>query len=131
MGATAAYIEEFLVESNENLSSIGSELLNYEKEGCRDVLDNIYRKVHTLKGSAGFLGFKKLQKITHTAENILDLMREEKIKLNSELVDALLKTFDICNSILQVIADHGDEGEPDVEQIRGLLENFSITSRLS
>ena len=57
MGATAAYIEEFLVESNENLSSIGSELLNYEKEGCRDVLDNIYHKVHTLKGSAGFLGF--------------------------------------------------------------------------
>lgn len=129
MGATAAYIEEFLVESNENLSSIGSELLNYEKDGARDVLDNIYRKVHTLKGSAGFLGFKKLQKITHTAENILDLMREDKLRLNSELVDALLKTFDICNSILQVIADDGSEGEPDVEGIGHLLESLSDPSQ--
>jgi two-component system chemotaxis sensor kinase CheA len=125
VGAAAAYIEEFLVESNENLSSIGSELLNYEKDGSREVLDNIYRKVHTLKGSAGFLGFKKLQKITHTAENLLDLMREEKLQLNSELVDALLKTFDICNSILQVIADNGEEGNPDVDGIGSLLESLS------
>lgn len=125
VGATAAYIEEFLVESNENLSSIGSELLNYEKDGSREVLDNIYRKVHTLKGSAGFLGFKKLQKITHTAENLLDLMREEKLQLNSDLVDALLKTFDICNSILQVIADNGEEGNPDVDGIGSLLESLS------
>lgn len=126
MGAAAAYIEEFLVESNENLSSIGSELLNYEKDGSRDVLDNIYRKVHTLKGSAGFLGFKKLQKITHTAENILDLMRENKLSLSSELVDALLKTFDICTSILQVIADSGEEGSPDVEGVGNLLESLTI-----
>lgn len=130
MGASAAYIEEFLVESNENLSSIGTELLNYEKEGTREVLDNIYRKVHTLKGSAGFLGFKKLQKITHTAENILDLMREEKLTLNTDLMDALLRTFDVCNAILGVIAESGEEGDTDISEIGSVLSSLSVPGKV-
>jgi two-component system chemotaxis sensor kinase CheA len=73
-------VKEFLIESFENLSNISDQLTQYENEReNKDLLNSIYRKVHTLKGSANFLNYKKLQEVTHNAENLLDDLREEKI----------------------------------------------------
>ena len=62
---------EFLVESFENLASISEDLTQLEKDPDNmDLLNKLYRTVHTMKGSASFLGYKKLQDITHSAENL-------------------------------------------------------------
>ena len=93
---------EFLVESFENLSSINEDLTNLEKNPSdKELLNKIYRTVHTMKGSAGFLGYKNLQEVTHSAENLLDELREDNIKINPDIIDSLLKTFDVCSLILK------------------------------
>lgn len=76
--SNSAIIQEFLVESFDNLSNINDDLTQYEKNiEDYDLLNSIYRKIHTLKGSASFLGLNKLQEITHTVESILDHIRDK------------------------------------------------------
>jgi len=107
-------IKEFLIESFENLSSISDELTSYEKNPAdKELINSIFRKVHTLKGSAGFLGFQKLQEVTHKAESLLDLLREGQRKLSSEMIDVLLASFDLCSEMLKGIEK--TQKEPHLE----------------
>lgn len=115
---------EFLVESFENLSSITEDLTTIEKNpNDSDLLNKIYRTVHTMKGSASFLGYKKLQELTHSSENLLDVIREGKIKITPSIVDTLFKSFDICSNILKAIEDHNNEGDFEINDIKERLEN--------
>lgn len=109
---------EFLVESFENLSSINEDLTALEKNPSdKELLNKIYRTVHTMKGSAGFLGYKKLQEVTHSAENLLDELREDNLKLSAEITDTLLQSLDICSAILKSLESSEDEGESDTSAI--------------
>lgn len=111
-------IKEFLLESFENLSSISDELTTYEKNPSdKELLNSIFRKVHTLKGSAGFLGYQKLQELTHASESLLDLIREGEIKINSEYIDLFLQSFDQCIEILKSIETSGKEPSKDYSKI--------------
>lgn len=121
-------VKEFLLESFENLSSISDELTTYEKNpGDLELLNSIFRKVHTLKGSAGFLGFQKLQSLTHAAESLLDLLREGKYKINSEFIDVLLLSFDKCIEILKSIESTNQEPNADYSDIVKVLNNCIST----
>jgi two-component system, chemotaxis family, sensor kinase CheA len=116
---------EFLVESFENLSSINEDLTLLEKDPHnKDLLNKIYRTVHTMKGSAGFLGLKKLQEVTHLTENLLDELREGKMVLTSEMVDILLQSFDICQGILKSIEADNNEGQTDTAVIKEILDDL-------
>jgi two-component system chemotaxis sensor kinase CheA len=116
---------EFLVESFENLSSINEDLTALEKNPSdKELLNKIYRTVHTMKGSAGFLGYKKLQEVTHSAENLLDELREDNLKLSAEITDTLLQSFDICSAILKSLEGSEDEGESDTSAIKKALDHF-------
>lgn len=118
-------VKEFLIESFENLSNISDQLTQYENDKKNlELLNSIYRKVHTLKGSANFLGYKKLQEITHRAENILDLLREQKIELSEDIIDVLLKTFDCCQNILQHIEQTEKEGDVEISHLVGDLKSI-------
>ncbi len=121
----SALLNEFLIESFENLSSINNDLTQLEKNAeDKELLNKIYRTVHTMKGSASFLGFKKLQEITHSAENLLDELREEKFTVNPVIIDTLLQTFDICNSLLKSIEDNGQEGDVEIDANKAALEKI-------
>ncbi len=122
-------VKEFLIESFDNLNNINSELTQYESAPHDiELLNAIFRKVHTLKGSASFLGLKLLQDITHQGENILDHLRESKLTLNSDMVDALLESFDACISILRTIEENGNEGNENYESLIKKLEQLSDPS---
>ncbi|HCP46076.1 MAG TPA: chemotaxis protein CheA, partial [Deltaproteobacteria bacterium] len=83
MGEFDEIIGEFLAESHEGLEQIASDLLILEKApGDKDVLDRIFRAVHTIKGTCGFLEFKKLESLTHAGENLLNKMRDGSIVAN-------------------------------------------------
>ena len=65
-------VREFLVESSENLDLLDRELINLEKDpGNRGTLASIFRTIHTIKGTCGFLGFTKLESVAHVGENLL------------------------------------------------------------
>jgi len=124
--------QEFLVESFENLSNAAGVFTQLEKDPHnRELLNSIYRTIHTLKGSANFLGYTKLGELTHCAENVLDLIRENVIELNGELTDALLATTDLCVSILNAIEQNDNEGKIDVQDIIATLKFLSSPDALS
>ena len=89
-------IQEFLIESGENLSRLDQEFVELEQRPTdRDLLSSIFRTIHTIKGTCGFLGFATLEAITHRAENILSELREGRRALSPGLTTLLLETVDV------------------------------------
>ncbi|OUR93452.1 hypothetical protein A9Q84_18435 [Halobacteriovorax marinus] len=119
-------LHEFLIESFDNLSGISEEITKYENQHENtELLNSIYRKVHTLKGSASFLGLKKLEGVTHCSENILDLIREGELVSNSKIIDVLLESFDACLEMLKNIENTKEEGSKDYSELISRLEKVS------
>ena len=87
-------IREFLIESNENLNRLDIEIVDLERNPTADRLASIFRTIHTIKGTCGFLGFQVLEGITHHAENILSQLRARQRQVNSNLVSLILDSVD-------------------------------------
>ena len=115
-------IREFLIESNENLSQLGRELLELEQrpEDAK-LIASIFRTMHTVKGTAGFFGFGILGSITHVAENILSQVRDKQRPLTPELVSLILETGDVVSTILTHIEADSQEGEDVYGDLRQRL----------
>ncbi|MBK9169800.1 MAG: hybrid sensor histidine kinase/response regulator [Bryobacterales bacterium] len=104
-------IREFLVESHENLSRLDQELVELERRP-RDqaLLASIFRTIHTIKGTCGFLGFTTLEAITHQAESLLSQLRDGQRELTPALVSLILETVDVTRRVLAAIEASGEEG---------------------
>src|SRR5215469_6774504 len=88
-------IREFLAESHENLSRLDHEIVELEKKpNDRDLLDSIFRCIHTIKGTCGFFAFSTLEKITHQAESLLSQLRDGSRQLEPRLISLILETVD-------------------------------------
>src|SRR5580658_9124097 len=111
-------IQEFLVESHENLSSLDQKFVELEKHP-KDaaLLASIFRTIHTIKGTCGFLGFSTLEKITHQAETILSQVREGERELSRPLVSLIFETVDAVRKILASIEASGEEGPERFEEL--------------
>jgi two-component system chemotaxis sensor kinase CheA len=107
-------IAEFLVESHENLDQLDSDLVALEQDpASRQLLGNIFRTIHTIKGTTGFLAFSHLEALTHAGESLLSKLRDRELLLTPEITDALLSMVDAIRSLLATIEATGQEGEPD------------------
>lgn len=120
-------VQEFLVESHENLDQLDRDLVALEREpGSRDLLGSIFRTIHTIKGTSGFLAFGKLESVTHVGENLLARLRDGKMSMTPQTTDVLLAMVDTVRDLLSAIEEHGGEGDaevgPVVERISALLE---------
>jgi two-component system chemotaxis sensor kinase CheA len=107
-------VEEFLVESLENLDQLDRDLLALEQDPAnREAISSIFRTVHTIKGTCGFLGFTTLESVTHVGENLLSRLRDGDLAIDAEIADALLAMSDAVRSILGSIERQGSEGDTD------------------
>jgi two-component system chemotaxis sensor kinase CheA len=107
-------VKDFLVESYENLDRLDRDLVGLEKNPTdRDALAGVFRTIHTIKGTCGFLGFNKLEKVAHVGENLLTRLRDGQLTLNPELTTALLGMVDAVRQMLGSIDVSGGEGERD------------------
>ncbi len=105
-------LEEFLIESYENLDQVDVDLLELEKNpDDRDRLNNVFRTIHTIKGTTGFLGLSKLESLTHIGENLLDQLRDGRRVSTKETTDVLLALVDAVRAMLKSIEQTGDEGD--------------------
>ena len=113
---------EFLIESQEGLDRMERGLTLLEtRPGDPDLLAEIFRAVHTIKGTTGFLGFKRLEKLAHAGENLLSLLRDGKLAADGDVITGLLQLLDALRSILKTIEGEGAEGEGgDMELIERL-----------
>jgi len=115
-------IREFLVESHENLSRLDQELVELEKHP-KDVelLASIFRTIHTIKGTCGFLAFSTLERIAHQAESLLSQLRDGRRELNPSLVSLILDTVDATRKVLASIEATGEEGPDRFEDLNERL----------
>jgi two-component system chemotaxis sensor kinase CheA len=111
-------VKEFLVESHENLDRLDRDLVSLEKHPSdREILGSIFRTIHTIKGTTGFLGFGKLEAVAHVGENLLTKLRDGKLKLHPELTTTLLAMVDAVRQMLSSIEASGNEGERDDREL--------------
>ena len=121
---------EFLIESQEGLDRMERCLTELEtRPSDAGLLADIFRSVHTIKGTTGFLGFKRLEKLAHAGESLLALLRDGKLAAGAEVVTGLLQLLDGLRSILKTIESAGSEGEDaDTGLIERLKELQASTS---
>ena len=112
MNDNREFIEEFLVESGENLDQLDRDLIALEtRPDDPQRLASIFRTVHTIKGNSGFFGFSKLGALTHSGEHLLGRLRDGKIRLDDRVTGTLYSMVDAVRSIIQAIEETGVEGE--------------------
>lgn len=121
------YLDLFLEESMEHLQTLNTGLLNLEKNPERlDLLDEIFRAAHTLKGMSATMGYESITKLTHKMENLLGKIKERKTVLNQAIINALFECVDVVENMLTRIRQ-GDTSDVDfndlLEKLFALEEN--------
>ncbi|WP_028561414.1 chemotaxis protein CheA [Paenibacillus pinihumi] len=119
-----AYLSMFIDESNDHLQSLNENLL--QLEGSPEdisIVQVIFRSAHTLKGMSATMGFEDLASLTHEMENVLDLVRNSKLKMDSFIFDTLFKSLDALEMMVQDIVN-GGTGKADVSAIVSSLQSI-------
>lgn len=116
------YLEIFIDESNEHLQTLNDQVLILEAEPeNEDTINEIFRAAHSLKGMAGTMGFKRMQRLTHDMENVFSEIRNGKMNVTADLVDVVFKCLDALEVYVTSIRETADEGTEDNEDIITLL----------
>ncbi|MED4015320.1 chemotaxis protein CheA [Sutcliffiella cohnii] len=118
------YLDIFIEESKEHLQSINDQLLLLEKSPeSLEIVNEIFRSAHTLKGMSATMGFEDLASLTHHMENVLDGIRNEKIAPSSTLLDVVFSSVEYLEEMVTSIAGGGD-GKKDVTEVVALLNQI-------
>ncbi|MCC6590756.1 MAG: chemotaxis protein CheW [Bryobacterales bacterium] len=122
-------IREFLIESHENLGRLDNEMIDLERRPRdAELLASIFRTVHTIKGTCGFLGFHVLEAVTHEAETILSQLRAGTRELDGALVSVILEVIDAVRAILAAVEKDGTEGDNNYATLVGRLKEIAHPS---
>lgn len=110
-------LDQFVLEARDCLEAIGHRLLQVERDPHdADLLNDLFRSVHTLKGNCGLFDFKPLERVVHAGEDLLDRVRSGSLAYGSELADALLEAMDYSARLIDQIEQHGHI-EPGAEEV--------------
>ncbi len=114
-------IFEFITEAEESLDRIEPLFVELEKKGeDQNLLNDIFRSMHTIKGAAGFLGFQSIVDVAHSSENIMKKLREGEISLSRELMDVILESIDM----LRILLDHLKNKDGFEEDVAPLVKKL-------
>jgi two-component system, chemotaxis family, sensor kinase CheA len=124
-------LSDFIVESRENLERLDHDFVTLENDPSnKELLAGIFRTIHTIKGSAGFLSLTNLEQVSHYAEDVLARIREQSLVLDSDITTALLQAVDSIKTILRNLEMTSEEGEHDilpvVVQLKHIAEGQSL-----
>jgi two-component system chemotaxis sensor kinase CheA len=107
---------DFVVESMENLETIEINLVNLEENpGDPETINAIFRPFHTIKGVSGFLNLKKINRLSHSTENLLDSARQGEFKINDAIVDTILSSVDLLKKMVGNVEESLASGDPNLE----------------
>jgi two-component system chemotaxis sensor kinase CheA len=119
-------IAEFVAESEETLDKIDPLFVELEAKGDdKEILNRLFRSVHTIKGAAGFLGFQSMVDVSHSAENIMKKLRDGDIRVSRQLMDVVLKSVDMLRLLLKHVRDKDGVQEnttPLVQELNHALD---------
>jgi two-component system chemotaxis sensor kinase CheA len=119
-------LTEFIIETNENLARLNQDLIAIEtRPKDAELLASIFRTFHTVKGTTGFLGYTKLESLTHIAENVLSLVRNGELDFTPGLVSLILETSDAVMVHLGALGASGQEAPDANEDLKRRLKSFA------
>ncbi|MEJ8554425.1 chemotaxis protein CheW [Tepidibacter sp. Z1-5] len=117
------YVDMFLDESKEHLDNLNQRLLDLENDDSNmEIVNEIFRIAHTLKGMSSTMGFTKMANLTHKMENVLDDIRSNKLNINTNIIDILFEGLDILEEFVKNIESEGSESDKSIENILNRLE---------
>lgn len=124
---TNQYMEMFLAESQDHLQSLNERLLNLEKDPTdSEAINEIFRSAHTLKGMSATMGYNAIAELTHDMENVLDLVRNDKLKADENIIDLLFK----CIDALQQMVANVSNGDPDDSvDVKDLIDKLNVIAK--
>ncbi len=124
-------LSEFITETSESLMVLDSELVKFEQNpNDVEILSNIFRLMHTIKGTCGFLGLPRLEKVAHAGENVLGKFREGTLEVTPKAVTLILHAIDTIKELLQTLEE--TESEPDgndqelIDELNAMAEGRSV-----
>lgn len=118
-------LNTFITEANEGISVLDSDIVLLEKNPeDSKLLGNIFRVMHTLKGTCGFLGLPRLESIAHASESVLGLIREGEMSINENVISLILKSIDIIKDIVAYVEENSTEPEGEDSVLIGQLEDL-------
>ena len=118
-------VGEFLVESHENLDQLDRDLVELERDpSSRDLLSSVFRTLHTIKGTSGFLAFGTLESVTHVGESLLSRLRDGQMVLDPQITTVLLEMVDAVRDLLASIEESGTEGADDYADLVARLQRI-------
>ncbi len=121
-------VREFLVESHENLDQLDQDLVALESEpGSRSLIASVFRTIHTIKGTSGFLAFSRLERVAHAGENLLVELRDGRRSMDHATTDVLLRLVDTIREILRAIEVDGGEGGVEIDAVIAAIEAIQAT----
>jgi two-component system chemotaxis sensor kinase CheA len=121
-------IEDFTDEAREHLEELESSLLRLESNPAnRELLNTIFRSMHTIKGASEYLGFERIARLSHCLENLLDLFRDGSLTADKVAVDLLIDARDRIGDLISQVEDSGQE----LAEIDDLLDRVAVISSAS
>ncbi|MGO8696223.1 MAG: chemotaxis protein CheA [Limisphaerales bacterium] len=116
-------IKDLLIESFEGLDIFDREMLVLEKgEGNAETINNVFRIIHTLKGSSGCIGLNKMESVAHVGESLLSLLRDGKLTFNPAMIKALLEYSDALKEMLRCLEQTGQQSAVDYSALMRKLQ---------
>jgi two-component system chemotaxis sensor kinase CheA len=120
-------VNEFIAESKEGLDRMERCLTSLETHpDDSGLVGEIFRAVHTMKGTTGFLGFDRMEKLAHAGEHLLGSLRDKKLRVTSELISGLLRLMDGLRTIVMLIEDTGGEGTRVSDEDNALIAELRM-----
>ena len=118
-------LKDFLAESAENLAQLDQDVVELERDPSNaSLLNSIFRAIHTIKGTCGFLGLPRLETVSHTAESVLDRLRTGDLKPEPDVISDILRAVDVIKTILAELAANKTEPAGDDSLLIALLEQW-------
>lgn len=123
------YLEIFIEEAQEHLQNLNQNLLELENNpNDNNILNEVFRSAHTLKGMAGTMGYDSMMNLTHNMENILDAVRKGTLNINSGILDVLFECLDFLEESVNYISENGKENGKSIEPLKKKLLNLMSNS---
>jgi two-component system, chemotaxis family, sensor kinase CheA len=122
----------FLEETDEELKLLDEDLIILEKNGVKpEIVQEIFRAAHTLKGSSGMLGYEKMSKMAHAMEAVLDKLRSGSLQITTAMINALLGGLDILKSLREILVSDEEPDKVDIAPAIAVLEKIANKEPLS
>ncbi|MEP6150159.1 MAG: chemotaxis protein CheW [Nisaea sp.] len=119
-------LSEFLTETSENVSELDVELVQLEQNpNDQGLLGNIFRLVHTIKGTCGFLGLPRLEAVAHASENVLGKIRDGSLEVSADAITLILESFDRIKWLLSSLEENEVEPEGDDQDLIDRLNHVA------